>query len=261
MADTEFDEQNYKGFDLTEFADPEKVQALIDFLELDGENDTVTEDGNDYYSINHRRTKRGTSPARYVEVITAFKKLLTPKQRDKINSFLKLISEMEECECGKVREKLYNRLKSTLEKQKLNRAKDIKEAWTVCERDALHVVNIAWHLLWLPSNHEKDEPDYVLSYREAWFGQTPKDRREDSSDDDGQYLVLTDSEADSRADDSLDDYLWEQAVAAHQTTMGLDDWKEWVLNCDGRGPQLASYDSCENDVDVDGTTYYIYRTN
>lgn len=256
MGDTEIDEQKYKGFDLTEFADPDKVRALIDHLNLDGEVDEVTERGNNY-SINPRKVKEGTSPAGYVKVIDAFKTLLTAKQRDKINSFLKLLSEMEDCECGKVKDKLYHQIENALQKKKLEGG----DAWNICEKDALHVANILYHLLWLPSKNEPTEPDYVKAYREAWFGREVKDRRTYSNRDDGEYLILTDSEADKMVEDSIEDCFWEQAVAAKQTTLGLEDWKQYVIDTDGRGPSLALYDGEENEQDVDGTTYYIYRTN
>lgn len=253
MADTEVDEQLYKGFDLTEFDQPERAQAIIDFLELDGEKDSITENG-DEYSINARKVKEGDSPQKYVDVITDFKTLLTPKQRDKINSYLKLLNELGTCECGKVKDKLYKHISKSIE------SKVDSDAYRNCERHSIHVVNILYHLLWLPTEREPDEPDYVTSYREAWFGRVPKDTRKYYTRDDGEYLVLTDAEADERASDCLDEYQWAEAVKARQTTLGFDDWVEWVLSMDGRGPQIASYDSCESDQEVDGTTYYIYKT-
>jgi hypothetical protein len=34
-----------------------------------------------------------------------------------------------------------------------------------------------------------------------------------------------------------------------------------VINIDGRGNGLASYDGVENEIEYNGTTYYIYRIN
>lgn len=80
-----------------------------------------------------------------------------------------------------------------------------------------------------------------------------------------EYLVLTDSEADERADsyyrDSIQEFLG----------LGNDEWGRvskyfdedaFVNDCmlDGRGNTLSCYDGCEEEVDVLGTTYYIYRT-
>jgi hypothetical protein len=40
-----------------------------------------------------------------------------------------------------------------------------------------------------------------------------------------------------------------------------DDLIEGVISDDGRGNGLASYDSAENEINYNGTTYYIYRVN
>ena len=36
---------------------------------------------------------------------------------------------------------------------------------------------------------------------------------------------------------------------------------EDVINSDGRGHSIASYDGEEDEVEYEGTTYYIYRMN
>jgi hypothetical protein len=41
----------------------------------------------------------------------------------------------------------------------------------------------------------------------------------------------------------------------------IDSWIEDVINNDGRGSLLAGYDGEENEVEKNGTTYYIYRNN
>ena len=65
----------------------------------------------------------------------------------------------------------------------------------------------------------------IISYRAAWKGiPIPNFQKWDEAND-GQYMVLTDSEADSRADDNLDEDLWYESIRAHNTTLGFDDWK------------------------------------
>jgi|GEM_PF-5095659 len=254
--DTEIDEQTYKGFDLTAYSEPEKVKALINHLELDGETDTIVEGRNDEYSINQRKVKRGDSPKQYFDAITNFKLLLTSKQRDKINSYLKLLGEIEAGDC-KVRDKLYKQISKAVELKK-----DTEE-YKVCKKHGLYVVNILYHLLWLPDRSDKETPDYVTAYREAWFGRMPKDFREFSDEDDGEYRVLTDDEADSAAEsyfDSEGEYMWREAVRAENTMSGYDDWVKEVISNDGRGSLISSYDGCENEEKVDDEWYYIYRT-
>lgn len=43
--------------------------------------------------------------------------------------------------------------------------------------------------------------------------------------------------------------------------INIGDMAEYVVNSDGRGPQLSSYDGVENEYELDGESYYIYRTN
>ncbi len=47
----------------------------------------------------------------------------------------------------------------------------------------------------------------------------------------------------------------------HKLIGAFDDFVEEAINTEGRGHFLASYDFEENEVEVNGTTYYIYRTN
>jgi len=79
-----------------------------------------------------------------------------------------------------------------------------------------------------------------------------------------EYLVLTDDEADEKWDDFLEDYIDEcilyQLPEMYRTYFDRDAWKS-DAKYDGRGNSLSSYDGSENEETVNGTTYYIYRTN
>ena len=108
--------------------------------------------------------------------------------------------------------------------------------------------------------------------------------------EDGDYLVLTDEEADEQAKESIIDYLLafkagfilsecgldlsgEESLKEMQgstcegaqdfiyslidKTCGIDSFVESAISADGRGHFLASYDSEENAVGE----YYIYRIN
>lgn len=84
-------------------------------------------------------------------------------------------------------------------------------------------------------------------------------------DEDGsEYLVLTDSEADTAWEEALDNYIDEVILPeisdAYRFYFDDEKWKS-AARMDGRGHSLATYDSEENEEEIDGTTYYIYRTN
>lgn len=106
------------------------------------------------------------------------------------------------------------------------------------------------------------------------------------------YLVLTDDEADEKAADYIKDSLWafnasfiageidldEEVIQAIQDNgkcesnndtifnlikkLGdIDSFIESAISADGRGHFMSSYDGCENEETINGTTYYIYRQN
>lgn len=106
-----------------------------------------------------------------------------------------------------------------------------------------------------------------------------------------EYLVLTDSEADECAKEYILESVWSfnksfldshsQAIAemdnevfskiqemcegANRTILRLiDDVDHFIddaIMADGRGHFLASYDNEENEVELGGEMYFIYRTN
>ena len=106
------------------------------------------------------------------------------------------------------------------------------------------------------------------------------------------YLVLTDDEADEKAADYIKDSLWAfnasfiagetgldteviQAIQDNgkyesnndviynliQKCGDIDSFIESAISADGRGHFMSSYDGCENEETINGTTYYIYRQN
>lgn len=87
----------------------------------------------------------------------------------------------------------------------------------------------------------------------------PKDNRQTAC----EYEVMTDEEADKYCEDYLEDNrdMWVEAVKADRTDSSWEDWKSEVLRNDGRGSVINHYDGTEEDVEINGTTYYIYRTN
>lgn len=104
--------------------------------------------------------------------------------------------------------------------------------------------------------HLKVEPDAieVSSYDEACM-----------TCDGAEYRVLTDSDADSAADEYLESYIDDCVLSElpeqYRGYFDSDKFKRDVLLGDGRGPQLASYDGAENEQQIDGEWFFIYRTN
>lgn len=239
--------EKYKGFDLGEFEEPDRAKAIINNLDLNGEDDTITEYENEYI-INERKVKTGTTPEEYKKIIEEFKKLLNPEDIKEITAVLNLKYVSE-----KTRERLYNKIKKKLEKVRITKGiKYIKEK-------CIYVENVLFYLV---SETDRNK-DFIKSYIEAWFNKKVKDRREIISVSDGEYLVLTDDEAEQRAYDYLTDdtYLWECAVKDKRTESSLQEWAEEVINIDGRGSLLSSYDGSEEEETINEVNYYIYRTN
>ncbi len=85
------------------------------------------------------------------------------------------------------------------------------------------------------------------------------------------YMVLTDSEADEKWDESLDSYIEECIQPEIDKLEGLGDLQYYITfdeekwkrdaRMDGRGHSLSSYDGNENEETIEGETFYIYRTN
>ena len=106
-----------------------------------------------------------------------------------------------------------------------------------------------------------------------------------------EYLVLTDSEADEKTAEYIKDSLWafnasfiiehselpweaEEMIKGFQESKcegandtiealitDIDGFIEDAISADGRGHFMSSYDGEENEVNHNGETLYIYRTN
>ncbi len=85
-----------------------------------------------------------------------------------------------------------------------------------------------------------------------------------TEDYNNDYLVLTDSEADDKWEESLDNYIDECIIPElpefAKNYFDTEGWKK-DARYDGRGHSLASYDGNENEETVEGETFYIYRIN
>jgi len=76
-----------------------------------------------------------------------------------------------------------------------------------------------------------------------------------------EYMVLTDDETDEKQDESLDSYIDDCKIPESiRPYFDEDKWKK-DARMDGRGHCLSGHDGEENEEEVDGETFYIYRIN
>lgn len=127
------------------------------------------------------------------------------------------------------------------------------------------------------------EPDYDSYVDEDASAEEQEEQRQDAIDevtaeldnitDDGddlysyghqEYNVYTDSEADTAWDEQADNYIEEvilpEIPEPYKNYFDEDSWKSDVAT-NGRGSLLAHYDGTEEEIEYNGTWYYIYRQN
>ena len=237
------------------FNNPEKAEAIIKFLHLQV-GDTIREN-EDYFTINPQMVLEGDTPEHYKKTIEDIKKILTAQEIKSITKYMQRKTEDK-----KARDKIYYGITKRTDKKfyfrgniKKSTPTEIKE---ILERlhSSLGFYNTIFHLL------EKEETDYRTCYKMAWLNKPIPNIQKWNERDEGEYRILTDSEADQASEDYFDDDdLWRQAVESKNTDLGREDWEKQVIDIDGRGSLLAGYDGAEETEEVNGTTYYIYRTN
>ena len=143
------------------------------------------------------------------------------------------------------------------------------------------------------------EQTRITALRTFLDGQTAdreplEDRNREAEEliDDGDYLVLTDDEADEAVRDYILDTAWAfryEFLCAHSEAIAEMDKKSYedmagklcesfnkavlamipdkdhfikdAILADGRGHFLAGYDGDENEIKVNGVYYFIYRVN
>ena len=100
-------------------------------------------------------------------------------------------------------------------------------------------------------NEEEQEDVIESSYDENVFEYYNED-----------YEVLTDEEADERWEEELqyyiDEVIYREIPEIYQPFFDEEEWKR-VARFDGRGHSISKYDGYENEISIDGETFYIYR--
>lgn len=154
---------------------------------------------------------------------------------------------------------------------------DIKKASD--RPDIIHrEVNLLYHIFYWYNDEVKE---YSKLIQDAFNGKKIEEYRSWSKTDDGNYLVLTDSEADNELDKYLEEMLDDEGIVpgADSPYFDREAWKK-DAEVDGRAHFLARWDGEEHTIDVsvvdhpylfdeagespedgESTTFYIYRTN
>lgn len=241
--------------DTSYFENEEKAKALIINLGLKV-GDTIREGSNgEGFIINPKMVLTGNTPEYYIKHIEEIKKILTKGEILRIDRYIKRKKADDKLKdkiyysITKRTDKFYWRFK--IKKSVPNDINPVLE-W-LGKNENVGLSNTIYHLL--------DKDRKLNEFALAWEVKKIPNTQEWREESDGEYMVLTDSEANSRADDYLDEDYWKEAVRGGHTTEGFDDWKENVINAEGRGHTLNSYDGIEEEESVDGNDYYIYRTN
>ena len=110
---------------------------------------------------------------------------------------------------------------------------------------------------------ENEGWDGELSFEE-WLEDNGTEVDVEEYDEYGDWKVYTESEADDAWEESLDQYVEECILPDLPVNMryyfDTEKWKD-DARMDGRGHCLSGYDGCEQEQEVNGTTYYLYRQN
>jgi len=116
------------------------------------------------------------------------------------------------------------------------------------------IVNFLFHLYSEPS-YGRDK--FQNTCKQAFDGLTVDEYRELQNTNSGEYLVLTEDEADEKAREGVESYIDDcLEIPKHiENYFDRERYIDDILSYDGRASQLASYDGEEHEYDE----YYIYK--
>lgn len=274
----------------------DKTLALAKYLKCDPA--LIENNYGDYFTVNGRTIKDGKTPEQFKKLADDFRALLSEEMQELVTDAIvnptkkvKVQVKSVEKRAGlnnvvKTEEKevelcehAYSEVSKFLEPMKEKAAKRVEQLKRIhagewkppiketpediyarLEKDNLYVVNILYHLI-KDRGDRYNNGEYSDSLRRGWLGQPISDTRKDRTVDDGEYRVLTDDEADDAVRESLDD-LFDQIVEVPAHLTEYVDKEKWIDDNSGdRGETLNGYDGTEEEVEFEGTTYYLYRNN
>lgn len=140
-----------------------------------------------------------------------------------------------------------------------------KDLWTKLERNIIPYIEKVYKLNRKTGGDWKDIGDYKIVALGKHLGIDPSEAEDDIKEiGDGtysycgtDYYVLTEDEAYDKCEEYLDDELWKMAVESDSTTLGKEEWVEYVISKDGYGHILNGHDGRQyHDSDHD---VYIMR--
>lgn len=269
----------------------DKTMALAKFLKIDPA--LIENNYSDYFTVNGRTVKEGRTPEQYKKLAEDFKSLLSEEEQTLITEAIvnpgkKIKITLPEKD-GEKQEKeyllsdfVYNKVDASLEAMKEPSDKRVEQlkrlntgtwkpplketpldTFARLRQEHAHVSNILYYLVKAEADRYNND-EHMTSLRRAWLGQPLSDTRKDREVDDGEYLVLTDSEADTWEEEGLRQ-LFDDMVPrdVRDSFVGnyLDVEKFVEDNSGNRGENINGYDGTEEEVEFEGTTYYIYRNN
>lgn len=255
----------------------EKIEALLGFLREEGNEDLTLEDIEESiyddcsFEVNPRSVRYGTSPRELKENAERVRFVLdlilghcikteslkssniTEKFYRVIDKHLKSVLFVEDKEKDLLYPILYKNLTGSDTPPEVPEGKHDNNRAKVYQ----DIVNFIFRL-YHDGDYERDQK-YTTACRQAFDGEKVKEYRDLSQTNDGEYLVLTDDEADEKARDYSESYIDDcMDIPDHlEVYFDRERFIEDAISIDGRGHIIASYDGCEHWFDE----YYIYRIN
>ncbi len=117
---------------------------------------------------------------------------------------------------------------------------------------------------WLIYNDELNTEDYE-DIEELLNDITENGNYFEHSAASGEYRILTDTEADEAWNESIDSYIDDcilpDVPENVKDYLDIDRMANDIQREGSRGQQLNYYDGYEHDIEFNGCTFYIYRTN
>lgn len=244
-----------------------KIKALAKFLDVKPE--LIKSNYGDYFTVNERIVKHGSTPADYRKLAENFRFILDTGMQGLISAALTSNSR-------KLKDSTYDEVAMSLvplaERAKawkihrdsirggvgpvLTRKYQSEEVYLNLKEDNMYVENILFHLL------KGDDSAHAVSLRKAWIGEPVDDLRKDATTDDGEYLVMDGLEAAIAEEESLSSAFQEMTSEVPDNMRKFLDEKKFIAEYSGhRGENLSTYDGLENSQKYDGKEYFIYRTN
>lgn len=248
-----------------------KKQALAEHLGVKPE--LIKNDYSHYYTVNERIVKRGKTPEEIKRVAEDTRSLFDLGIQGLISSGITSSNQ-------DIRKGVYAEAKEALApiaakakdweaKRKLRDVRPhtqtspaeiakhkVEENYLKLQKDNLYVENVLYSLL------QADDSDYNTSLRKAWMGEPVDDLRKDETVNDGEYLVLTDDEADDWEEEGLRNLFEEMTYSVEGFLKKWLDEEGFVRECSGnRGENINGYDGTEVEIHFGNEVFYVYRNN